>query len=152
MNHIAKYKYMYGGMFSIPMLIRAVVGRSWGQGPQHSQSLQALLSHIPGLTIIMPSHASTLMASYAYAVKKWKGPVVSIEHRFLYDNTFKPEPMPDPDESPYKMRLVQSGKDLGSIPFGDFSRNLSSLFIRCYQYYITTNHRQTDYALLIESS
>ena len=43
-NLIAKYKYTYGGAFDVPMLIRAVVGRSWGQGPQHSQSLHSFFS------------------------------------------------------------------------------------------------------------
>ena len=87
-NMVAKYKYMYGGTFKIPMLIRAVVGRSWGQGPQHSQSLQSLFAHIPGLTVIMPSTAQSVLDSYSYAINHFHSPVISIEHRFLYDYDF----------------------------------------------------------------
>ena len=74
----AKYRYMYGGAFEVPMLIRAIVGRSWGQGPQHSQSLQALFAHIPGLTVLMPSTAEDAYHSYIYAAKTFKNPVLSI--------------------------------------------------------------------------
>ena len=87
-NLIAKYRYMFGGSFELPMLIRLVIGRSWGQGAQHSQSLQSLLSHIPGLTVIMPSNASSLIASYEFAFKHYKNPVISFEHRLLYELDF----------------------------------------------------------------
>ena len=52
-NLAAKYKYMFGGLFEIPVLFRMIIGRSWGQGAQHSQSLQSLMAHIPGLHVIM---------------------------------------------------------------------------------------------------
>ena len=67
-NLAAKYKYMFGGRFEVPMLIRMVVGRSWGQGAQHSQSLQSLFSHIPGLTVIMPADSQAVLDAYTYAV------------------------------------------------------------------------------------
>jgi pyruvate/2-oxoglutarate/acetoin dehydrogenase E1 component len=88
-NSAAKYKYMYGGMFEVPMLIRLIIGRSWGQGAQHSQSLQSLFAHIPGLMVIMPSHPDTLLSAYDYSINKFKGPVISLEHRLLYDFSFK---------------------------------------------------------------
>lgn len=87
-NLIAKYRYMYGGNFHLPMLFRLVIGRSWGQGAQHSQSLQSMLAHIPGLTVIMPSNAASLYNSYTYAFKKFKNPIISFEHRLLYDLNF----------------------------------------------------------------
>jgi acetoin:2,6-dichlorophenolindophenol oxidoreductase subunit beta len=87
-NLAAKYKYMYGGAFEVPMLIRLIIGRSWGQGAQHSQSLQSLFAHIPGLIVIMPSSADAVLASYNYAIKNHAGPVVSLEHRLLYDLNF----------------------------------------------------------------
>ena len=46
-NLASKYRYMFGGLMSCPMLIRIVVGRSWGQGAQHSQSPQATFAHYP---------------------------------------------------------------------------------------------------------
>ena len=87
-NLAAKYKYMFGGLFEIPMMIRMVVGRSWGQGAQHSQSLQSLFSHIPGLKVIMPSSSHIIEASYEYAINNYKSPIISIEHRLMYELKF----------------------------------------------------------------
>lgn len=90
-NLAAKYKYMFGGLFEVPMLIRMVVGRSWGQGAQHSQSLQSLFSHIPGLTVIMPYRPSRILQDYRFAAERVKGPVISIEHRLMYELSFEEE-------------------------------------------------------------
>jgi len=54
---IAKYKYMFGGLFEVPLMIRTVIGRSWGQGAQHSQALHATVAHIPGVKVVYPSNA-----------------------------------------------------------------------------------------------
>lgn len=91
-NLAAKYKYMFGGLFEVPMLIRLVVGRSWGQGAQHSQSLQSLFSHIPGLSVIMPYRPSRILQDYRYAAEHIKGPVIAIEHRLMYELAFEEEP------------------------------------------------------------
>ena len=53
-NIAAKWHYMFAGQMSVPLVIRLIIGRGWGQGPQHSQSLQALFAHIPGLKVVMP--------------------------------------------------------------------------------------------------
>ncbi|MCG9875861.1 MAG: alpha-ketoacid dehydrogenase subunit beta [Leptospiraceae bacterium] len=105
-NMAAKYKYMFDGSFEVPMLIRAVVGRSWGQGPQHSQSLQSLFGHIPGLTVIMPSNANDALDGYIYAAKNHKGPVISIEHRLLYDLSFYRHKT---ENYSFQTKIVQSG-------------------------------------------
>ena len=54
-NNAAKWRYMFGGQLNVPMVIRLIVGRGWGQGPQHSQSLQSWFAHIPGLKVVMPA-------------------------------------------------------------------------------------------------
>jgi len=87
-NSVAKMKYMYGGEFSAPMLLRGVVGRSWGQGPQHSQCPASAFAHFPGLQVIMPATSQDVINSYKYAINNFKGPVLSIEHRLLYDYSF----------------------------------------------------------------
>ena len=46
---------MFGGLFELPMMFRFVIGRSWGQGAQHSQSLFSIFAHIPGLKVIAPT-------------------------------------------------------------------------------------------------
>lgn len=114
-NLIAKYKYMFGGLWEVPMLFRLVVGRSWGQGAQHSQSLQSLLSHIPGLTVIMPSSADSIIKSYNYAINKYKGPVVSFEHRLLYEIKFNKGNNKPLNRSPFNSKIIKSGKDVTII-------------------------------------
>jgi pyruvate/2-oxoglutarate/acetoin dehydrogenase E1 component len=109
-NLAAKYRYMFGGRFSVPMLIRMVVGRSWGQGAQHSQSLQSLFAHIPGLTVIMPSHPNSIIESYRHAIADFPNPVISIEHRLMYDLQFDCDLYPaKPASSPFGSRLARSG-------------------------------------------
>jgi pyruvate dehydrogenase E1 component beta subunit len=112
-NSLAKYKYMYGGLFEIPMLIRAVIGRSWGQGSQHSQSLQALFSHIPGLTVVMPGSAQSALNSYGYVVNNFKSPVIFLEHRLLYDLSFNvPDDAYSAIGSPLISFKIREGKDV----------------------------------------
>lgn len=88
LNLAAKYKYMFGGTMSCPMLIRLVVGRSWGQGAQHSQSPQATFAHYPGLTVIMPATSQAILDMYPAIIGRHPGPVISIEHRLLYNLDF----------------------------------------------------------------
>ena len=85
-NHASKWQYMFGGKVNVPLTIRAIIGGGWGSAAQHSQSLQALFMHIPGLKVIMPSTPydakGLLIASIAD-----ENPVIFIEHRWLYDHT-----------------------------------------------------------------
>ena len=87
-NLAAKYRYMFGGLMRCPMLIRIVVGRSWGQGAQHSQSPQATFAHYPGLTVVMPSSSQAVLDMYPAIINRHPGPVISIEHRLLYNLDF----------------------------------------------------------------
>ena len=85
-NHAAKWRYMFGGRQHVPLTIRAIIGRGWGSGAQHSQSLQGLFLHVPGLKLVMPSDPfdakGLLLAGIADP-----DPVMFIEHRWLYDLT-----------------------------------------------------------------
>ena len=111
-NLASKYRYMFGGSFEVPMLIRLIVGRSWGQGAQHSQSLQATFSHFPGLTVIMPSHPDTILSSYAYAAAEYKNPVISIEHRLMYDLEFETEIYDQKHNPLHSSYIVRKGNDV----------------------------------------
>ncbi len=112
-NLAAKYRYMFGGRFEVPLLMRLVVGRSWGQGAQHSQSFQSLFGHIPGLTVIMPAHPATILDSYRYAVNLWRNPVISIEHRLMYDLQFNVDSHPCATGNPLASSfLVRQGTDV----------------------------------------
>lgn len=83
-NQAAKLRYMTGGAATLPMVIRTQFGAGRSSGSQHSQSLEALLAHIPGLTIVMPSSAADAYALLRSSIDE-PGPVVFIEHRLLYE-------------------------------------------------------------------
>jgi len=83
-NQAAKWHYMFGGKAKVPMVVRMIVGRGWGQGPQHSQSLQAWFAHIPGLKVVMPTTAHDAKGLLAAAIED-NNPVVFIEHRWLHN-------------------------------------------------------------------
>lgn len=57
LNHAAKWNFMSDGELFCPLIIRAIVGRGWGQGAQHSQSLQVVFSHFPGIKVMLPANA-----------------------------------------------------------------------------------------------
>jgi pyruvate/2-oxoglutarate/acetoin dehydrogenase E1 component len=83
-NQAAKWFFMNGGTKSVPLVIRLIIGRGWGQGPQHSQSLEAIFAHIPGLKVISlstPYNAKGLLISSI----EDKNPVIVFEHRWLHE-------------------------------------------------------------------
>jgi len=82
-NNAAKWYYMFNGQVSVPIVIRLIVGRGWGQGPQHSQSLQALYAQIPGLKVVMPATPTDAKGMLIAALKD-DNPVIFIEHRWLH--------------------------------------------------------------------
>lgn len=82
-NHAAKWHYLFAGRQSVPLVVRLIVGRGWGQGPQHSQSLQALFAHIPGLKVVMPVFPADAKGMLCAAVRD-DNPVLFIEHRWIH--------------------------------------------------------------------
>ncbi len=82
-NMAAKSHYMYDGQVSVPMVVRAMIGKSWGQGAQHSQGLHSLLMHIPGLKVVAPSNAYDAKGCLTAAIRD-NNPVIFVEHRLLY--------------------------------------------------------------------
>lgn len=83
-NMAAKMRYMYNGQVKVPLVIRCMVGRSWGQGPQHSQSLASIFAHIPGLKVCAPSNPYDAKGLLISAIKE-NCPVIFMEHRLLYE-------------------------------------------------------------------
>jgi len=82
-NMAAKSHYMFGGSVCIPLVLRGAIGRSWGQGAQHSQALHSFFMHTPGLKVVAPTFASDAKGSMIAAIRD-DNPVVFIEHRMLY--------------------------------------------------------------------
>lgn len=84
-NLAAKWKYMYGGNAgSVPIVVRSVIGKGWGQGASHSQSLQAVLAHFPGLNVVMPTTPKDAKGLLMSALTH-SSPTIMLEHRTLYD-------------------------------------------------------------------
>ena len=86
-NLAAKWKYMYGGNAGdVPIVVRAVIGKGWGQGATHSQSLQSVLGHFPGLNVVMPAFPRDAKGLMLAALQH-RSPTIVLEHRTLYDTT-----------------------------------------------------------------
>src|SRR5882672_2700489 len=78
-NLAAKWKYMYGGNAgTVPIVVRGVIGKGWGQGASHSQSLQSVLAHFPGLSVVMPAFPRDAKGLLMSALKH-SSPVVIVE-------------------------------------------------------------------------
>ncbi|HLG14364.1 MAG TPA: transketolase C-terminal domain-containing protein [Blastocatellia bacterium] len=82
-NMVSAYVYSTGGKLKVPFVIRAIVGRGWGQGYQHSKSLHSYFAHIPGLKVVLPTTPSDAKGLLISAIRD-DNPVIFIEHRWLY--------------------------------------------------------------------
>ena len=82
-NTAAKSHYVTNGRHRVPLTVRMVIGRGWGQGPQHSQSLETLFAHIPGLKVVMPTTPAQFKGMLLASVDD-DSPVIFLEHRWLH--------------------------------------------------------------------
>lgn len=82
-NHAAKMRYMYGGKARVPMVIRTFFGAGTSAGCSHSQSLEAWVTHCPGLKVVMPSTPADAKGLLKTAIRD-DDPVIFFEHRLLY--------------------------------------------------------------------
>jgi pyruvate dehydrogenase E1 component beta subunit len=91
-NQAAKAHFMSGGQMSVPLVLRTQGGSGQRNGAQHSQSLEAWLTHVPGLKVVMPSGPADAAGLLRSAIKD-PNPVVFVENKSLY---FRREPVRDP--------------------------------------------------------
>jgi pyruvate/2-oxoglutarate/acetoin dehydrogenase E1 component len=112
-NQIAKASYMSGDTYKVPLVIRMVVGRGWGQGPTHAQSPHSIFSNVPGLQVVAPA---TPLDGYHLMKESITSdyPVIFIEHRWLHqtverskNNLFT--------QNINQARVMKSGNDLTLI-------------------------------------
>jgi pyruvate dehydrogenase E1 component beta subunit len=82
-NTAAKSHYVTGGKHRVPLTVRMVIGRGWGQGPQHSQSFEAMFAYVPGLKVVMPSTPYEFKGMLHAAIDD-DNPVMVLEHRWLH--------------------------------------------------------------------
>ena len=109
-NNAAKWHYMFGGQRSVPITIRVILGRGWGQGPTHSQSLHAWFAHVPGLKVVMPTSPEDAKGLLLSSILD-PNPVLFLEHRWLH-NTVGYVPTGETQIPIGRARLVRAGADL----------------------------------------
>lgn len=115
-NHIAKWRFMFGNQQTIPLVIRGIVGRGWGNGPQHTQSIQGLMAHVPGLKVVVPSNAADAKGLMVSAILD-DDPVIYIDHRWLHGD--KGEVPAGLYQVPIgKANTVRPGHDLTLVAIG----------------------------------
>ncbi len=90
-NQAAKARFMFGGKASVPMVVRMASGSGTGAAAQHSQSLESLLAHIPGLKVVIPSTPADAKGLLVSAIRD-PNPVCFVEHKLLYKTR---GPVPD---------------------------------------------------------
>lgn len=109
-NMAAKMRYMSGGTVSVPIVIRSLIGKSWGQGAQHSQSIYPLLMNIPGIRIAAPSTPYDAKGCLIQGIRD-DNPFINIEHRLLY---YQKGHVPEESYTvPFgKARILAEGNDI----------------------------------------
>lgn len=110
LNNAAKWKYAYAGQSSVPFVVRGIIGKGWGQGPTHSQSIQSVFAHFPGLYVAMPSSAYVAKGLLLRSLQL-DTPVVLLEHRALY-NLKENVPQERYAVDFGKARIIRAGKDV----------------------------------------
>lgn len=118
-NSAAKWHFMFGGEKNIPITIRLITGRGWGQGPTHSQNLHSWFAHIPGLKVVMPAFTDDAKGLLLSAIND-PNPVLFIEDRWIHgqvgseQETFRPIPLG-------KANYLTRGTDLTVVSSGYMS-------------------------------
>jgi pyruvate/2-oxoglutarate/acetoin dehydrogenase E1 component len=115
-NCVAPWRFVSGGRATMPLTIRTIVGKGWGQGPQHSKSLYSWFAHIPGLQVVTPASPADAKGLLMSSIMS-NDPTIFIEARSLYAMQ---EEVPD---EPYFIRHGQAlvrrtGRDLTLVSFG----------------------------------
>ena len=116
-NWMSLWKFKSGGKNNLPITIRAVIGKGWGQGPQHSKSLYSLFTHLPGLRVCVPSNpidAKGLLLDCIFG----EAPSVFLENRALFGmEDLVPEEMYVIPHG--KANVIRGGSDLTIVSFGN---------------------------------
>jgi pyruvate/2-oxoglutarate/acetoin dehydrogenase E1 component len=109
-NVAAKSRYMFGGAVHVPLVVRSMIGKSWGQGAQHSQGLYSFFMHVPGLKVVAPTTPFDAKGCLMAAIRD-DDPVLFVEHRILH---FQTGPVPEESYAvqPGKARVTATGDDV----------------------------------------
>src|SRR5205823_7970314 len=99
-----------GGQVTVPLVVRSMIGRSWGQGAQHSQGLHSFFMHVPGLKVVAPATPYDAKGCLIAAIRD-DNPVLYVEHRLLH---FQHGTVPEAAYvvAPGKARVSARGEDV----------------------------------------
>lgn len=126
-NSISKWNYMFDGNSGlVNVTIRLIVGRGWGQGPTHSQNLQSVLSHFPGLKVVIPTTPYDAKGLLASALRD-PNPVIFLEHRWLH-NSEGIVPSKDYLVNLNKSKVLKKGKDLTVISTSYMTPEIKNIY------------------------
>lgn len=122
-NQAAKTRYMYGGKGQVPVVFRCAAGSGVGSAAQHSQSLEAWFTHIPGLKVVAPGTPADLKGLLKSAIRD-NNPVIFLEYKAEYN--VKGEVPLDPEYTiPLgKAELKRVGKDVTIVTYGRMLRRV----------------------------
>lgn len=116
LNQAAKFRYMFGGKAETPMVIRTMYGAGMNAAAQHSQSLYPMLTHIPGIKVVLPSNPYDAKGLLVQAIRD-QDPVIFCEHKMLYG--MKGEVPEEIYTVPFgQARVVREGSDATIVAFG----------------------------------
>tara|TARA_Y100000768_G_scaffold359011_1_gene315205 strand:+ start:521 stop:1585 length:1065 start_codon:yes stop_codon:yes gene_type:complete len=138
-NNAAKWKYMFGNKKKVPIVIRLIVGRGWGQGPTHSQNFQSLFVNTPGIKVLTPSLPSTARNLLIEAVKE-KDPVIIIEHRWLHNIKEKYSLKKKYKKNTSGINVLSKGKDLTIISWSYSTIEIMKIYKILKQNKISFDH------------
>ena len=115
-NQAAKARFMFGGQFSAPMVLRTPHGGGVNAGPQHSQCLEAWFAHIPGLKVVCPSNPADAYGLMRAAIDD-ADPVIFVENKALY--AAKGEVLENAPSIPIgAASIVREGSDATMVTYG----------------------------------
>jgi 2-oxoisovalerate dehydrogenase E1 component len=115
LNQAAKLRFMTGGRACMPLVVRTQFGAGRSSGSQHSQSLEALLAHVPGLTVVMPSNPADTYGLLRAAIRD-PNPVVFVENRLQYGMK-GPRPPADHLIPIGKAKVIRCGNDVTVVSY-----------------------------------
>jgi pyruvate dehydrogenase E1 component beta subunit len=120
-NQSSKYRYMSGGQLAVPMVVRTQAGAAGGAAAQHSQSLEAWFTHVPGLVVVTPSSPAEGYGLLKSAIRLGD-PVLFVEHKRLYAMK---ETLAETADLPQigKARVARVGTDVTVIAYSAMVRN-----------------------------
>lgn len=126
-NSISKWNYMFdGNSGNVNITVRLIVGRGWGQGPTHSQNLQSIFSHFPGLRVVIPTTPYDVKGLLASSLRD-PNPVIFLEHRWLY-NSEGYVPKKNYLVNLEKSKIIRKGKDITIISTSYMTPELKNIY------------------------